>query len=157
MDFMDRVQDTPKQEQQDKDLAIPHKIDVTRTDIKRELLLLPEIIYNLRGTLNTQNQKLYECVMDYDIAKAEIGNQVLNAVDSKGKKKFTNVQQRDFETKNRLKSDVKSIALANNVKSQRQEIDITKRDIDFVINRFKSIRILAPLLLGLDPEKEDVN
>ncbi|MFC1754490.1 hypothetical protein ACFL96_14035 [Thermoproteota archaeon] len=127
-------------------MEVSHKIEVVRGDVVKELLQLPEILYNLRDTIIKQEKKLTECVAIRKAVETRVSAEVHTAVDDETKKKvFANVQARSTEEKRRLEEDTEYGVAKKAEIDARAEVNVTKRDIEYVINRFKGMRTLAPL------------
>lgn len=126
------------------DMEISHKVDVGKDEVMKELLQLPEILYNLRDTVIKQEQRLSECTAVRKAVETRVSNDVHSEEGENGKKRFANVQAREVETRKRLDADSDYGVARQNENKARSEMNVTKRDIEYVINRFKAMRTLAP-------------
>ena len=126
---------------------IKHKINllleearVLQEDVERELLLLPKLMYQLRELLLSQSKALNETIALRKSAELRVSNEVYK----QSKDKFPNAQARENEINKKCNEDTQVQQLKSTEKKQREEVEITKNDLEYIDDRFKAVRSIAP-------------
>lgn len=122
---------------------LPQGIDINKQEVMKELLQLPVIITNLRTTLLKQEKVMQKIVAKRESANGRIIMEIINHT-TDGKKTFPNTEIRKVEFHERCKKDIEITQLKKEEQEEKQEIDISKKDIEYCQNRFGAIKRLTP-------------
>lgn len=133
--------------------------DINITKMQKQLLLIPNIILNLRNTLLEQEEKLTELIKN----KKEIETKLLEIVNeetttnTKGQEtqKYKTLLARELEVEKRANNQKEYIQVTKEVKIQQKLVQQTKNDIEFCINRLKSLRNISPYFIGEQKPSEE--
>lgn len=133
-----------KEMQQDYDMNI--------NKLQKQMLLLPNIIRNLRTTLLEQEEKLttlIETKKKNETEMLEIVNQEV-ITNTKGQEiqKYKTILVRELEVEKRLKTKTEHKKVLQTIKEQQRLVAETKNDIEFCINRLKSLHYMSPYFIG---------